>query len=91
MTRPRQDRLLALLVRDGEWVTAARLADLLGVTPRSTRSYVTALNARAAGVAVESGPLGYRVGPDAAAAEGASRSASAHSGRVDKSKFTAPL
>ncbi|TXK18348.1 BglG family transcription antiterminator [Microbacterium wangchenii] len=69
MTRARQDRLLSLLLRDGRWATAAALADLLGVTPRSIRSYVTALNARAGGgTAVESGPLGYRAGPDAAAA-----------------------
>lgn len=69
MTRARQDRLLTLLLRDGEWATAASLADLLGVTPRSIRSYVTALNARVpSGAAVESGPLGYRVGADAAAA-----------------------
>lgn len=68
MTRARQDRLLALLVRDGEWATAAALADVLGVTPRSIRSYVTALNARVGGAAVESGPQGYRAGPDAAAA-----------------------
>lgn len=61
--------MLGLLVRDGEWVTASALADALGVTPRSIRSYVTAVNARVApGVAVESGPQGYRAGPDAAAA-----------------------
>ncbi|WP_308493224.1 BglG family transcription antiterminator [Microbacterium terrisoli] len=75
MTRARQDRLLALLTQDGDWVTAARLADALGVTPRSVRSYVTALNSRVArsgqeqpGAAVESGPQGYRAGPDAAQA-----------------------
>ncbi len=66
MTRARQDRLLGLLVRDGDWLTAAALADGLGVTPRSIRSYVTAINARVPGsVAVESGPLGYRAGPEA--------------------------
>jgi lichenan operon transcriptional antiterminator len=65
----RQDRLLGLLVRDGEWVTAAELADALGVTPRSIRSYVTAVNARVpGGAAIESGPQGYRAGADAAAA-----------------------
>ncbi|WP_019179456.1 BglG family transcription antiterminator [Microbacterium yannicii] len=69
MTRARQDRLLGLLARDGEWATAATLADALGVTPRSVRSYVTAVNARVApGVAVESGPQGYRAGPGAATA-----------------------
>ncbi|WP_137844361.1 PTS sugar transporter subunit IIA [Microbacterium sp. 2FI] len=69
MARARQDRLLGLLARDGDWATAATLADAIGVTPRSIRSYVTAINARIApGVAVESGPLGYRAGTDAAAA-----------------------
>lgn len=69
MTRARQDRLLAALVRDGEWATAATLADSLGVTPRSIRSYVTAVNARVpSGAAIESGPQGYRAGPDAGAA-----------------------
>ncbi|WP_169581709.1 PRD domain-containing protein [Microbacterium thalassium] len=73
MTRARQDRLLGLLVRDGDWATAATLADALGVTPRSIRSYVTAVNARVApGVAIESGPQGYRAGPDASAAVRAS-------------------
>nr|BFF10606.1 hypothetical protein GCM10025699_19090 [Microbacterium flavescens] len=70
MTRARQDRLLGLLLRDGDWATAATLADALGVTPRSIRSYVTAVNARVApGSAIESGPLGYRPGPEAAAAQ----------------------
>lgn len=69
MTRARQDRVLGLLLRDGDWVTASALADALGVTPRSIRSYVTAANSRVApGVAVESGPQGYRAGSDAAAA-----------------------
>ncbi|NII70327.1 PTS sugar transporter subunit IIA [Microbacterium ulmi] len=70
MTRARQDRVLALLVRENDWVTAATLADVLGVTPRSIRTYVTAVNARvAAGVAIESGPLGYRAGTEAASAQ----------------------
>jgi lichenan operon transcriptional antiterminator len=65
VTRARQDRLLSLLGRSGDWATAASLADVLGVTPRSIRSYVTAANARVpAGTAIESGPLGYRAGPD---------------------------
>ncbi|MEV4687605.1 BglG family transcription antiterminator [Microbacterium sp. LWH3-1.2] len=69
MTRARQDRVLGLLLRDGDWVTASALADALGVTPRSIRSYVNAVNARVApGVAVESGPQGYRAGSDAGAA-----------------------
>ncbi|WP_396668683.1 BglG family transcription antiterminator [Microbacterium sp. R86528] len=69
MTRARQDRVLSLLVREGDWVTAATLADVLGVTPRSVRSYVTAINARVEGIAVESGPLGYRPGPHVADAQ----------------------
>ena len=69
MTRARQDRLLAILAREGEWVTAAELADTLGVTPRSIRSYVTSVNARvSSAAAVESGPQGYRAGPDAGVA-----------------------
>ncbi|BDV30004.1 BglG family transcription antiterminator [Microbacterium terricola] len=69
MTRARQDRLLGLLLREPDWATAAVLADAIGVTPRSIRSYVTAVNARIpSGAAIESGPQGYRAGADAAAA-----------------------
>ncbi|MGC5222309.1 BglG family transcription antiterminator [Micromonospora sp. DT81.3] len=69
MTRERQDRLLSLLVRDNDWATAATLADALGVTPRSIRSYVTALNSRTpTGDAIESGPQGYRAHRPAVAA-----------------------
>ncbi|GGH37368.1 transcription antiterminator BglG [Microbacterium album] len=61
--------MLGLLLRRGEWTTAATLADQLGVTPRSVRSYVTAINARIpGGDAIESGPAGYRATPAAAAA-----------------------
>lgn len=61
MTRKRQARLLAVLLRRGDWVTAGYLADHLGVTPRSVRSYVTSINRQAAGGdAIESGPQGYR-------------------------------
>ncbi|MDP3949569.1 HTH domain-containing protein, partial [Microbacterium sp.] len=49
MSRQRQDQLLQTLLRQDDWATAASLADLFGVTPRSIRSYVAALNARAAG------------------------------------------
>lgn len=67
MTRARQDRMLAMLVREEDWVTAAVLADAIGVTPRSIRSYVTAVNARMpAGDAIASGPQGYRALPAAA-------------------------
>ena len=70
MTRARQDRVVSLLSREagrtsgGGWMTAGVLADALGVTPRSIRSYVTAINSRAAD-AIESGALGYRIAPDA--------------------------
>lgn len=66
MSRQRQDQLLAALLRQEGWATAASLADLMGVTPRSIRSYVAALNARTPGAAViESGPAGYRAGSGA--------------------------
>lgn len=65
----RQDRLLSALLREDAWMTGPRLADLLGVTPRSIRAYVTALNARVPeGDAVVSGAAGYRAGASARAA-----------------------
>ena len=78
MSRSRQNRLLTHLVRVEDWVTAASLADFLGVTPRSVRSYVAALNARIPdGVVVESGAQGYRA---AAAARAALREGSVEPG-----------
>ncbi|WP_243232471.1 transcription antiterminator [Microbacterium sp. CIAB417] len=69
MTRQRQDQLLSVLLRQDGWATAASLADQLGVTPRSVRSYVAALNARVDEAdAVESGPAGYRAAAGARAA-----------------------
>ncbi|MCZ4301390.1 BglG family transcription antiterminator [Microbacterium oxydans] len=66
MSRQRQDQLLAVLLRQEGWATAGSLADLLGVTPRSIRSYVAALNARSPGAdVIESSPAGYRAGPGA--------------------------
>ena len=65
MSRQRQDQILTALLRRDTWATAASLADLVGVTPRSIRSYVAALNGRVGGDAVESGPAGYRAGPAA--------------------------
>lgn len=66
MSRQRQDQLLSTLLRQGDWATAASLADQLGVTPRSIRSYVAAVNARTGDAdAVESGPAGYRAGAGA--------------------------
>ncbi|WP_417555440.1 BglG family transcription antiterminator [Microbacterium sp.] len=76
MSRQRQDQLLSVLRRQDSWATAASLADRLGVTPRSIRSYVAALNARVdGGEVVESGPAGYRAGAHAAEA---SRTPDAH-------------
>ncbi len=69
MSRARQDRVLAVLLRESRWLTAASLADTIGVTPRSIRTYVTSINARTPdGVAIESGPFGYRAGPEAGVA-----------------------
>ncbi|TLP77152.1 BglG family transcription antiterminator [Nesterenkonia sphaerica] len=59
--RRRPEQVASLLLRAEGWVTAASLADSLGVTPRSVRSYISQLNARSAPrTAVESGPQGYR-------------------------------
>ena len=66
MSRTRQEQLVELLMRAESWTTAAALADMLGVTPRSVRSYIAQINSRAqnagqkAAPAVESGPAGYR-------------------------------
>lgn len=67
MSRRRQDQLVAELLRRDGWVTAGQLADVLGVTPRSVRGYVSSLNASGERV-VDSGPLGYRPGAGARAA-----------------------
>ena len=59
--RRRPEQLASLLLRAEGWTTASSLADALGVTPRSVRSYIAQLNARSSpGTAVESGPSGYR-------------------------------
>ncbi|MEY2848335.1 MAG: hypothetical protein RI885_1000 [Actinomycetota bacterium] len=58
----KQERLLAYLARAEGWVTAAELADRLGVTSRSVRSYVTSLKALAAPLEViASSTSGYRL------------------------------
>ncbi|MGO1414449.1 MAG: BglG family transcription antiterminator [Microbacterium gubbeenense] len=70
MTRKRQARMLGILLRRSDWVTAGYIADHLGVTSRSVRSYVTAINRLAPhGDAIESGPLGYRAASGAAEVE----------------------
>lgn len=69
MTRERQDRIGSYLARADDWVTAAELADALGVTTRSVRNYVLALKERAPGRAlITAGPNGYRISADAWAA-----------------------
>ncbi|GAA2045125.1 PTS sugar transporter subunit IIA [Agromyces tropicus] len=54
------ERLVEALAADDDWVTAARLADRLDVTPRTVRTYASQANAGAEAV-VESGPEGYRL------------------------------
>ncbi|RWZ49979.1 PRD domain-containing protein [Labedella phragmitis] len=66
MTRERQDRILAHLARASDTVTASELADALGVTPRSVRTYLARLRARpGAEDLVVSGPTGYRLDEEA--------------------------
>ncbi len=61
----KQERLLAYLARSDGWVTAAELADRLGVTSRSVRSYVTAVKALASPLEViASSTIGYRLDRD---------------------------
>ncbi|TFC82334.1 transcription antiterminator [Cryobacterium cheniae] len=54
--------MLDFLSQTPAWVTAGELADLLGVTPRTVRSYVTSLKLAAVPLEIiESGPAGYRL------------------------------
>jgi probable licABCH operon transcriptional regulator len=53
------ERLVDALVRADGWTTAAEVADRLGVTTRTIRSYAARANTGA--VIVESGPAGYRL------------------------------
>jgi len=70
----RHERLLDHLSKAEGWVTAAELADRLGVTTRSVRSYVTAVKAMAAPLEViESSTEGYRLDRELYAAFLASR------------------
>jgi lichenan operon transcriptional antiterminator len=60
------ERLLDYLSQADGWVTAAELADRLGVTTRSVRSYVTAAkSASHPHETIQSGVLGYRIDRDA--------------------------
>ena len=62
----KHERLLAYLSRADGWVTAAELADRLGVTTRSVRSYVTAVKALAHPLdVIESSTAGYRLDREA--------------------------
>ncbi len=73
----KQTRMLDYLSQTSAWVTAGELADLLGVTPRTVRSYITALKAAAHPLeVVESGAAGYRLDLDAYAAYRAARRSS---------------
>ncbi len=66
MTRERQDRILTHLARASGTVTASELADALGVTPRSVRTYLSRLRSRpGAHDLVISGPAGYRLDEEA--------------------------
>ena len=60
------ERLLDHLVQSEGWVTAAELADQLGVTTRSVRSYVTAAKAAAHPLSIiTASTSGYRLNRDA--------------------------
>jgi lichenan operon transcriptional antiterminator len=60
------ERLLDHLVQSDGWVTASELADQLGVTTRSVRSYVTAAKAAAHPLPIISASTsGYRLNRDA--------------------------
>lgn len=62
----KQQRMLDYLSQTSAWVTAGELADHLGVTARSVRSYVTNVKASAHPLdVIESGPAGYRLNREA--------------------------
>lgn len=54
------ERLVGALADDGGWMTASRLAERLGVSDRTVRTYVAQAN-RDVEAVVESGPDGYRL------------------------------
>ncbi|NQX11943.1 transcription antiterminator [Microbacteriaceae bacterium VKM Ac-2855] len=60
-----RERLLEYLSRADGWVTAHELADRLGVTTRSVRSYVTAVKASSPVELIESSANGYRIAREA--------------------------
>lgn len=63
------ERLVEVLADEQEWTTAGALADRLGVTARTIRSYVARANAGEVPLVV-SGPAGYRLDRAAWAAHG---------------------
>jgi lichenan operon transcriptional antiterminator len=72
----KQTRMLEYLSQTAVWVTAGELADHLGVTPRTVRSYVTNVKAAAHPLdVIESGPAGYRLDLEAYAVFRSSRTA----------------
>ncbi|WP_166984497.1 BglG family transcription antiterminator [Paramicrobacterium fandaimingii] len=69
MSTDRHSQLLEQLVRSNGSQTAGDLADALGVSDRSIRTYIAALKAKAHPLPIiESSPEGYRLGRDAYAA-----------------------
>jgi lichenan operon transcriptional antiterminator len=66
VVRGNHAKMLDVLSRAGDWVTAAELADQVGVTPRSIRSYVGELKDASAPLElIASSPRGYRIHPAA--------------------------
>ncbi|WP_291056877.1 PRD domain-containing protein [Herbiconiux sp.] len=60
------ERLLEYLAESDEWMTAGQLADRLGVTTRSVRSYVTSVKTAAKPLdVIASSTSGYRLNRDA--------------------------
>jgi lichenan operon transcriptional antiterminator len=68
----RWQRLLDELARADGWTTAAELAGRLGVTTRTVRAWVAAVNAGAEPPVIRSGPEGYRLDRASLAARAAS-------------------
>lgn len=74
-------QLLALLARAEGWTTAGEIAEHLGVSTRTVRSYVTAVKVAAAPLEViQSSPDGYRLNRDAHAEYSARDRASGRAG-----------
>ncbi len=75
----RHQRLVAGLRQAGDWVGAAELAELLGVSTRSVRTYVAAVNGTSEPPVIETSHRGYRLNPagrlDRAAQSGSSGTA----------------